>query len=95
MRSSALRDLPFPAWRSSAKKRWAAKCIRMNETRFGHVRWSKGAIWRRPMGTNGPGNPILWIVLALVAASVALLESARTEQMPFGVRIVSPVAKCR
>jgi len=24
------------------------------------------------MGTNGPGNPILWIVLALVAASVAL-----------------------
>lgn len=24
------------------------------------------------MGTNGPGNPILWIVLALVAASVVL-----------------------
>ncbi len=24
------------------------------------------------MGTNGPGNPIMWVVLALVAASVVL-----------------------
>jgi peptidoglycan/LPS O-acetylase OafA/YrhL len=24
------------------------------------------------MGTNGPGNPIVWVVLALVAASVVL-----------------------
>jgi hypothetical protein len=25
------------------------------------------------MGTNGPGNPIMWVVLALVAASVLLM----------------------